>query len=281
MKRILISGANSYIGTSFEKYVSQWPERYQVDTIDMVGSEWMSISFSGYDVILHAAGIVHIKETKEKEKVFYKVNRDLVLKTAEKAKKEGVKQFVYLSTMSVYGWQTGNITKKTKPCPESNYGKSKFEAEVGLIGLLCSSFVVTIVRAPMVYGKGCKGNYQLLRDFILKFHIFPTYQNKRSAIYIDNLSAFLKCYIDHESSGIKFPQDEDYFITNKAVRIIAQVNGCKAFYISVFNPFIRVLVKRIKLFNKVFGDLTYDRSLSDSVNLNLVSMNAAINNIEE
>ena len=103
MKRILITGANSYIGTSFEKYVKQWPKEYTVDTIDMIKGTWKEKSFSGYDVVFHVAGIAHIKETKKNAPLYYKVNRDLTYEVAKKAKKEGIKQFVFLSSMSVYG----------------------------------------------------------------------------------------------------------------------------------------------------------------------------------
>ena len=71
MKKILITGANSYIGTSFEKYMQQYASEYQVDTIDMIDGTWRDRDFSGYDVVYHVAGIAHSdngKISKEKEK---------------------------------------------------------------------------------------------------------------------------------------------------------------------------------------------------------------------
>ena len=82
MKKILITGANSYIGTSFEKYMAQWPDQYQVDTVDMIDGSWREKDFSGYDSVFHVAGIahsVHGKISTEKEKL-YLLLQNLVLK---------------------------------------------------------------------------------------------------------------------------------------------------------------------------------------------------------
>ena len=112
MKKILITGANSYIGTSFEKWVSRYPDKYSVDTIDMEDNNWKEKSFKGYDVVFHVAGIAHIKETRKNAELYYKVNRDLAFNVAQKAKNDGIKQFVFLSSMSVYGIENGVIDKK-------------------------------------------------------------------------------------------------------------------------------------------------------------------------
>ncbi len=93
MKRILITGAGSYIGTSFENWINNWPEKYQLKTIDMRGNEWKDKSFGSYDVIYHIAAIVHVKEN-DIEK-YFRVNRDLAIEVAKKAKEEGVKQFIF------------------------------------------------------------------------------------------------------------------------------------------------------------------------------------------
>ena len=102
MKKILITGANSYIGTSFERYLKEnCPDEYIVDTVDMVDGSWRTQSFEGYDSVFHVAGIAHQKETKENAHLYYEVNRDLAIETAQKAKADGAKQFVFLSSMSI------------------------------------------------------------------------------------------------------------------------------------------------------------------------------------
>ena len=127
MKNILITGANSYIGKSLEKWLSKRQSEYSINTIDILDDSWKSMSFSNYDIIFHVAGVAHIKDTKKNDSLYYKVNRDLTAEIAKKAKNDKVKQFLFLSTMSVYGIETGIITRDTVPEPKSNYGKSKLE----------------------------------------------------------------------------------------------------------------------------------------------------------
>ncbi|MBE5817407.1 MAG: NAD-dependent epimerase/dehydratase family protein, partial [Clostridiales bacterium] len=187
MKKILITGANSYIGTSFEKYINEnYSDKYTVDTVDMIDGTWREKDFSSYDSVFHVAGIAHQKETKENAPLYYKVNRDLVIEAAKKAKNDGVKQFVFLSSMSVYGMETGVITEDTLPSPKSNYGKSKLQAEEELDKIQSEGFVIAKIRPPMVYGEGCKGNYQTLIKIARKLPFFPDYENQRSMIHIDN-----------------------------------------------------------------------------------------------
>lgn len=156
MKKILIAGAGSYIGVSFKNYMNQYKNDYIVDTLDLKSKSWRKKNFSDYDVIFHVAGIAHIKETKENTELYYKVNKDLTIEVAKKAKKDKVKQFIFLSSMSVYGLEVGTITSETLPNPNTNYGKSKLMAEEALNKLSDDSFKVVILRPPMVYGEGCK-----------------------------------------------------------------------------------------------------------------------------
>lgn len=257
MKKILITGANSYIGTSFEKYMAQWPEKYQVDTVDMIDGTWREKDFSGYDTVFHVAGIAHQKETQENAELYYKINRDLAFDTAVKAKTDGVKQFIFLSSMSVYGLETGVITKETVPTPKSNYGKSKLQAEELLNGLADETFKVAILRPPMVYGKGCKGNYQILRKFALKFKVFPTLTNHRSMVFIDNLSSYVERLIVSNGFGTFFPQNPTTVCTRDLVEEVCKLHGVKLFLCPVFNI---VKVVPISAINKVFGDLIYDET---------------------
>jgi nucleoside-diphosphate-sugar epimerase len=264
MKKILITGANSYIGTSFEKWVVQWPDKYSVDTVDMKDGSWREKNFSEYDVVFHVAGIAHIKETKENHDLYYKVNRDLAYETAKKAKADGVKQFIFLSSMSVYGMETGVISKDTPLKPNSAYGKSKLEAEE-LIGALASEvFKVATLRPPMVYGKGCKGNYKRLAKLAAKTPIFPDIDNKRSMIYIDNLCEFVRLLIDDCGNGLFFPQNGQYVKTSEMVRLIAEAHGKKIRMTKLFNPLLRLL--RVSTVNKVFGDLVYEKRMSEYEN---------------
>src|SRR5699024_3355509 len=103
MKKILITGVNSYVGNSLEKRLEKDSEKYQVDKVSLRDSSWKEKDFSTYNSIVHVAGIAHRKETKENEHLYYQVNRDLAFRVAKKAKDNGVKHFIFLSSMSVYG----------------------------------------------------------------------------------------------------------------------------------------------------------------------------------
>jgi len=264
MKKILITGKNSYIGTSLENWLMKEPNKYQTDSIDMKDGSWKDVDFSQYDVVFHVAGIAHIKETKENQDLYYKVNRDLAYETARKAKREGVGQFIFLSSMSVYGIENGVIYKDTPLNPNTTYGKSKLEAEELIKKLEDESFIIAVLRPPMVYGKGCRGNYPRLVGLALKTPIFPKVDNKRSMIYIHNLSEFVKQLIDNQSRGLFFPQNTNYMNTSEMVRLIAEVHGKRVTMVKLFNPLLRLL--NLSIVNKVFGDLVYELNLSEYKN---------------
>lgn len=269
MKEILITGVNSYIGTSFKKWLAQWPDKYEVDTIDMVDSSWKEKDFSGYDTVYHVAGIAHNdtgKADDKKKSLYYKVNTDLAIETAKKAKADGVKQFIMMSSIIVYGasakiGQIKVINRDTEPAPISFYGDSKLRAEQGILSLQDENFNVVILRTPMVYGKGSKGNYPILVKYALKLPFFPDIDNQRSMIYIENLMEFVKLMVDNNESGIFYPQNKEYVKTSDMVRLVAEAHGKKINMTKLFNPAIK-LFKNNTILQKVFGNLCYDLDIS-------------------
>lgn len=257
MKKILITGANSYIGQSFEEYMLQHKDAYQVETLDMIGDGWRAAELSGYDVIFHVAGIVHQKETDENSDLYYKVNRDLVAELAQKAKKAGVTQFVFMSTMSVYGMESGVITPDTKPAPTSHYGKSKLEAEAALTALQDENFTVSILRPPMVYGKGCPGNFQMLLSLVKKSPVFPAVKNRRSMIFIDNLSAFVHLIIEKKYSGVFCPQNRECANTTEIAQVMAKVLQRRVFFSRLAGLGVKMLIPVFGKAKKAFSTLIY------------------------
>lgn len=256
MKHILITGTHSYIGTSFSDFLRQWPEEYVVTMIGTRNLTPKPEMFDGIDTIFCVAGIAHIKETAENRHQYFDVNRDLVVSIAKVAKAAGVKQFILLSSMSVYGLETGNISKGTKPRPVTAYGQSKLEADEEIKKLEDDSFSFTCLRPPMVYGKNCTGNYRTLKKFALKSPIFPKYKNQRSMIYIGNLCEFVKGCIDEKKAGLFFPQNAEYTNTSEMVKQIAEEHGKRIKLIKVFNWVIKIC--GVKVVKKVFGSLTYE-----------------------
>ncbi len=263
MKKVLITGANSYIGTSVEKYIAaRYPDECVFETVDTVDGTWRERSFVGYDVIFHVAGIAHQKETKENAPLYYAVNRDLAVEVAQKAKADGVRQFIFLSSMSVYGKLTGRITKETELRPKSHYGQAKLQAENDIQPLGDDGFKVCILRPPMIYGKGCKGNYLALRKFALKLKLFPYVKNERSMLYIDNLCEFVRWMICNEESGLFFPQNDEYTNTGEMVKMIAAANGRKLHLVRGFGWAVKFLGLFTGMVKKAFGSLTYDKDMS-------------------
>lgn len=275
MKKILITGAGSYIGTSVERWVNQpqFTGMYQTDTLDVRGESWKNYNFTGYDTIFHVAGIAHAdigKVTEEQKKLYYSVNCELAVETAKKAKAEGVKQFIYMSSIIVYGEGTSVrekrvITRETKPSPSNFYGDSKWMAEQKLSTLGDERFHVAILRPPMIYGEGCKGNYQTLKKIALKVPVFPDFPNERSMLNIMRLCEFIRCRVESLDGGIFFPQDLEYAKTSDIVKQLAEKNEKRVVVLSSLNwcVYLAAMVpgKIGKIINKAFGSLTYEKGI--------------------
>ena len=270
MKRILITGANSYIGICVEQHLDQWPEEYQVETLDMIGDGWREKSFAGFDAVLHVAGIVHQEKTKndpQQEELYDRVNARLPVEVASKAKAEGVKQFLFMSSMSVYGLaapvgKVVTITADTALNPTDNYGISKKKAEEGLAPLADGNFKVAVLRPPMIYGKGCKGNYVTLAKLAKKLPVFPWVENQRSMLYVENLAEFIRLLVDDEAEGTFCPQNEEYVNTSDLVSRIAHANGRDILMVKGFTWALKLLRAVTALPDKAFGSLCYDMELS-------------------
>ena len=275
MKKVLITGANSYVGTSFEAYAKlHYPTEFIIDTVDMIDGSWREKDFSEYDAIFHVAGIAHAdvgKVTEEQKKLYYRVNTDLAIETAKKAKEDGVGQFIFMSSIIIYGdsapyGKKKRISLETVPEPSNFYGDSKWKADQGIRQLWDEKFKVCILRPPMIYGRGCKGNYQVLSKLAKKLPVFPDIENERSMLYIENLCEFLCQVIMREDEGIYFPQNKEYVKTSDLVKMIAEVNGKRIFVSKLFNWVVwwgSIGPGKIGcLVNKAFGNLSYAQNMS-------------------
>ncbi|MBE7029098.1 MAG: NAD-dependent epimerase/dehydratase family protein [Ruminococcaceae bacterium] len=272
MIKVLITGSGSYIGTYFSEYINtNYQGEYIIDTVDMIGDSWRETDFSNYDCIFHVAGIAHSDSGKispEREKLYYAVNTDLTIEVAKKAKESGVKQFVFMSSAIVYGesapiGKNKIITDKTPVNPSNCYGNSKVLAEKGLFELDDKNFKTVVLRPPMIYGKGCKGNYQLLTKIALKLPVFPYVANSRSMLYIENLCEFVRLVIKNEERGIFYPQNSEYTNTSYMVKKIADSYNKKLYLVKGFSFVLKLLSFFIPLINKAFGSLCYDQNISE------------------
>lgn len=267
-KCVLITGAHSYVGTHVESFLAKWPERYSVDTLDMVGDSWRAFDFSGYDVVYHVAGIAHadIGTVSEGQKqLYYDVNTTLAVETAERAKASGVGQFILMSSMIIYG-NAERIDATTEPNPSNFYGDSKWQADKAIRSLGDDRFKVVVLRPPMIYGRGSKGNYPVLSQIARNVPIFPRSINRRSILYIDNLCNFVKLMIDNEESGIFFPQNSELVSTSQIVRSIAAAHGRRIAISNALAPvtFLGKMApgKAGNLSRKAFGTSMYSLEMS-------------------
>ena len=271
MKKILITGRGSYLGNSLKAYLEAFGNHYRVDCVSLRSGDWMEQSFRGYDAVYHTAAIVHQPRSKDApgELARYRaVNCDLAVDAAKKAKAEGVRQFVFLSTMAVYGLtaafgETVTITAQTPTVPTDNYGLSKLEAERALLSLEGPDFRVAILRPPMIYGKDCKGNFCSLVSFARRLPFFPKVPNQRSMLYVGSLNRLVQQIIDREDRGIFCPQDPEYVNTSAMVQAIAAAQGKRLLLIPGFSWALHLLRHLTGAVDKAFGSLVYDKSLSE------------------
>lgn len=284
MKRILITGANSFIGESVKGWLMRNPDEYQVDTVDTMNGAWRQADFSKYDTVFHVAGIAHVDPKPEMAPLYYKVNRDLAIEIAQYAKKAGVGQFIFMSSMIVYhaskSLKGTVIDKNTAPDPNDFYGDSKLQAENGLRPLDSPDFKVVILRPCMVYGNGGKGNFQRLARLALKTPIFPAWHNKRSMIYIDNLCEFVKQAIDRNISGTCHLQNREYADTVAIVEHFAKKGDHRIWVSRVFNPAVWLGALALKPLSKMFANQYYTQDLTTyDFDYQIVSFEESLNRI--
>ena len=288
MKRILITGANSFVGTNIERWLMRQPDCYQVDTVDTMNDAWKQADFSRYDVVFHVAGIAHVDPKPEMAPLYYKVNRDLAIEVAKCARDKGVKQFIYMSSGIVYKASKslkGDVrTPDTLPNPNDFYGDSKLQAERGVVNVILNADVnhnlnpnpnlnlnpnlngdgmkVCILRPPMIYGPGSKGNFLRLGWLATKTPVFPEWHNKRSMLYIDNLAEFVRQIIDREMSGTFFPQNAELVDTVEIVRYFAKKYHHRIWISRIFNPLVWLASFFLPQVPKMFADCYYVPEMS-------------------
>ena len=262
---ILITGAGSYVGTSVERWIKSH-SNHRVDTLDMLKDTWRDADFSQYDVIYHVAGIAHVNAKANMEALYYKVNRDLTIEVAQKAKEDGVKQFIFMSSMIIFhesrSLKPEMITSDTQPCPNGFYGDSKLQAEKGLHELESDTFKVCILRPPMIYGPHSKGNFPRLIKLAAKTPLFPDFHNQRSMLYIDNLAEFVLQAVERQLSGTFYPQNRELSDTVEIIRYFAKAQNHKVWFAKWLNPFVRLASHFMQPINKMFGTYYYAPQMS-------------------
>lgn len=265
-KKILVTGSNGYVGSSF---INSY-KNYVFKKFSLLSENIEDIDFSGIDSILHCAAIVHQK-VEQPYSLYEDINIKYPVELAKLAKQNGVKQFVFISTIAVYGDHIEKITLNTKCTPISSYGKSKFEAENQLLELVDDSFKVSIIRPPMIYGKNAPGNIESLIKLIKKVTLIPlgSIKNKRSFIYIGNLCHLVDTIIEKNQFGVFLASDDEPLNTTKLCELIAKNLDKKVHLVKI--PFFETLLKVAKpsFHKRLYGSLEVDnRKTKEILGLN-------------
>lgn len=271
--RFIVTGKTSYIAVNLKSFLEK---RGHICKTVSLREGIKDADFSESDAVIHCAGIVHKRGGVSAEE-FKRVNVSLTAEAAAAAKRRGVKQFIFLSSMSVYGNDISAISESTPKRPSSLYGESKLSAEKEIFKLADDKFIVAALRPPMVYGKGCPGNYASLRKIALKAPIFPKASNKRSFIYIENLCFFISELAEKKKGGVFLPMDGEYISTEFLAENIAKAHG-KKIRLSAAAGTLTHVFKNLGIIKKAFGSLYYDESCADRVNF--ISVKDAIKKTE-
>ena len=286
MKKILITGAGSYVGESVRRYILSTSSDFQIDAVDTMGDNWKNADYSQYDVVYHVAGIAHVNADPKMEALYYKVNRDLTIEVAKHAKAAGVKQFIFMSSQIVFhesqSLKTEVLTAQTKENPNGFYGDSKLQAELGIKPLEDENFKVCILRPCMIYGPNAKGNFPRLAKLACKTPIFPCWHNKRSMLYIDNLAEFVKQAVLRELSGTYYPQNRELADTVEIIRFFAKTAGHRIWITRLLNPFVWLGSFVLQPINKMFATYYYDPEMSKmDFDYQLVSFEESLKRVAE
>lgn len=278
MKKILITGAGSYVGESVRRYILAKDSSYRIDAVDTMGDNWKKADYTKYDVVFHVAGIAHVNADPKMEPLYYKVNCNLTIEVAKHAKAAGVRQFIFMSSQIVFhesqSLKAEVLTAETKPPPNGFYGNSKLQAENGLWNLVKNQkenstrsqggnqMKICILRPCMIYGPNAKGNFSRLAKLACKTPVFPEWHNKRSMLYIDNLAEFVKQAIERELEGTFYPQNRELADTVEIVRYFAKEAGHKIWITKLLNPFVWMGSLVLQPINKMFATYYYNPKMS-------------------
>ncbi|MCK9453521.1 NAD-dependent epimerase/dehydratase family protein [Sulfurimonas sp.] len=261
MKKLLITGSNGFVGSYF---INKYKNRYNIKTFSFLYDDIETLECGGMDVVFHLSALVHQMGGASVEE-YERVNVTQTLELAKKAKASGVGQFVFMSTIKVYGEETNIAYSEDSECkPEDEYGKSKLKAELELLKLEDKNFKINIIRTPIVYGYGVKANIKNLVNLVEKISLLPFggIQNKRSMVYIGNLCHLVEEVIKQNKSGIFLASDDEPLSTTRLIEQIAKSLGKKVYLVKI--PFFETLLKLLKpsFHKRLYGSLEVSNTIT-------------------
>ena len=244
---VLVTGVNGFVGRTLRDKVAH-SSKFEV--AGAVRSEAQADDFAvgnlddqtnwqqplnGRDVVIHTAARAHVMKDEVPDPLaeYRKVNVDGTLNLARQAAEAGVRRFIFISSIKVNGEQTPlnkPFTAEDTPAPEDAYGISKMEAEQGLHALAAETGMeVVIIRPPLVYGPGVKGNFVSMIKLVEKGLPLPlgAIHNKRSLVALDNLVDLIITCIDHPAAAnqVFLAGDGEDLSTTELLQGVAKAMG--------------------------------------------------------
>ena len=262
--KLLITGSSGFIGSYF---IKKYKSKYGIKTFSFLKDDFETLDCRDMDVVFHLSALVHQMGGVSKEE-YERVNVTQTLELARKVKKSGVKHFIFMSTVKVYGEETNGAYTENSVCyPEDEYGKSKLKAERELLVLEDENFRVSIIRTPIVYGYGVKANIKNLVNLVNKVPILPFggIENKRSMVYVGNLCHLVEVVISQGKSGIFLASDDELMSTTRLCELISQGLNKKIYLIKI--PFFAEFLKLVKpsFYKRLYGSLEVDNKQTKKV----------------
>jgi len=287
----LLTGATGFIGSAIAEFIVKEGHQLTILTrrpypnlhskninqiiCDLEDYDSLSLEkFVSIDCVIHAAARAHImSETSDNTLIEYrKSNRDATLNLAKFSLQNGIKRFIYLSSVKVNGEQTmpGYVFKSDDSFITNDpYGLSKYEAEIGILKLAAESRMdVIIIRPPLVYGPGVKANFASMVNWVRKGVPLPfgMVDNKRSLIAIDNLVDFIILCSDRAKSPkaanqIFLISDGEHISTTTLLRKVAKAYGARSLLLPIPVSLMRLVAKLLgksDMANRLFGNLQVD-----------------------
>jgi UDP-glucose 4-epimerase len=259
---VLVTGATGFVGRYLLPVLERngWAVRAAVRrpsglqnevVVDSIGAgtDWRA-ALAGVDAVVHLAARVHHPNDRDAEQLYRDLNIDGTLQLAHGAIAAGVKQFVFASTALVYGRNNDGrppFSEDDELTPHNPYSRSKVEAEAGLKSLAQGHAMgVTVVRPPLVYGAGAKGNFALLvKAARLGVPLpFAAIRNRRAFVSVQNLASFIASRLSGASRGfdIFLVADEEQVSTPEFFRRLAKAGGGKARLLPAPAPLLGALL---------------------------------------
>ena len=254
-----VTGTSGFIG---KIYMDQNKSIFDLKSVKARLDQIESIIFEGTTTILHLGGVAH-RMNETNPQVYYDGNYELTKQLAYKAKNQGVNHFVFVSTIKTFGEGEDYLSLDSECKPENDpYGESKLKAEEYLKSIETVKFKVAIIRPPLVYGPGVKGNLASLLKLVDSAIPLPfgEIQNRRTMVSVDNLIALINHIVRHQSSGLFLAGDEEPISTTQLISQIRKSMNRKPNLIPIpgFKSLLNILKPALAM--RLFGSLEMDTS---------------------